>query len=575
MLRFLHACLTNAARVLCLPLLALRRLRAAPASGWLRVEVAGGVVEVTGRGTMFRRASRPLSLEDLRRVLDLACSDSRVRGVLLVLRGFSHGSATARSLRDAFATLRDRGKRVACYLPLGAGTLEYFIASVADTIVLGPEASIAPAGFAVQTPYFKRALERLGLEPEVHAAGRYKTAAEPFLLDSVSDVQREQLGAVLDNAWNELVRALCQGRKAAREQVCAWLNRGYFTAEAALESGLVDKCAYGDELFGTLEPNASGASEDDPFLDAFVYGRRRTLRLAPLFREPYVAVVEVRGVIVQKAAGAAGVAVGERIEKALSRVRRDSKAVGVILHVDSRGGSASASDRLRHQVERLAKTKPVVAYFSDVAASGGYMVGAAARAIVAQPTTLTGSIGVLALRLPFGPALERFGITSSTLKRGEHADLHLPSHPHSPSEHALVDDEVRAIYERFIESVAKGRGKASDAVRKVAEGRIWSGTAALEIGLVDELGGFETAVSVLKRLLPSRHRDARVKLVEPPESFLARALAALPGTSALAALPEQSALARLALGAAFDPTHGSIPARRAWEAWTVYPFDAL
>ncbi len=532
------------------PLLLLRRRRAAPQGAWLRLEVDGPVVEVPPRLPFWDRRPRPLALERLRRLVELAARDPRVAGILVELKHVSGGSASATSLREVLLMARQRGKRVVVYLPHGASTRETYVASAAERVLLGPETFVSPLGFAVESQYFKDALDKVGVEPEVFARGRYKTAGEMLVSRTMSEAQREQLGALLDVAWDTLIDALSTGRGVERAIAEQWINAGPWSADSAVAQHIADGVVYDDQLAETLDPERKGGA---PLIAAGRYLRRRRIQLRPLRRRPRIGVIEVHGPIVGKPAfGMLPMAAEQPVREAIKRALDDPRVRGVILHVDSPGGSALASDRMLHELKRLAAKKPVVAIMGNVAASGGYMVAVGAHMIVAQPTTITGSIGVVAARFVIGPVLERIGVGVAVVKRGARADMESPVRHLDEGEREVLDRQLDDVYRSFLRVVSEGRRRPISGIEPLAGGRVWSGRDALAHGLVDRLGGFEVALAELRtRIGPGAERLEPELVGGPhlplPAALLPRLLGGLSRMpEALGALP----LAPLLLSAA-------------------------
>jgi protease IV len=544
-MRLIYAFVINLLLFLTLPLRALRRARACPQGGYIEIELDGAVAEIARRRPFWQRAREPLALESLRRALRLAARDRRVAGVLLRLKSFTGGSARATSLRSMLTEFRATQKRVVVYLPNGGGTLAAYIASAADRVFLGPETELALTGFAVEANHLRGALDRLGVEAEVMAKGRYKTAGEFLTQRSMSEPQREQLSALLDVAWDVLVEALSSGRKVDRARAAGFVEGGPWSAKEAVNQGIADAVLYEDELEKALDPEREGGARS---VSHRRYVRRRQLRWVRPLRGPYLAVVDVVGPIVTRAPFLlVPVAAEEPVVKTLRAVADDPRALGLLLNVSSRGGSAVASDRMLHAIRLVAEKKPVVAYLGDVAASGGYMVAVGAHCIVAQPTTVTGSIGVVAARLVGQGLLGKLGIDVEVVKRGAHADMLSPARRLEPDERALLERQIDEVYASFVDAVARGRKRPPAEIAGLAGGRVWSGRDAHRHGLIDQLGGFDLALQELRtrigaagaRLEPllvgPRHLAASPKLL----GFLRSASDAL----GLGPLSELSALA--------------------------------
>ncbi|MCC6557944.1 MAG: signal peptide peptidase SppA [Polyangiaceae bacterium] len=537
----IFALLANLLRVLLLPLSALRRARAAPRRGYVALEIHGRVVDLTPpRPPLLRRlraGAPPLSIQRVRELGQELAKDARPAGLLLVIRSVRGGPAVLASLREAIAAIRDGGKDVVAYLPQGADNAALHVASAASAIVVGPETTVAPLGFAVEGRYVRRALEQAGVEAEVFARGMYKNAGEGLVRESMSDAQREQVSAILEGRFGDLAAALAEGRRVTREMAGIWIDGAPYAARDALKIGLVDAVAYEDELERILADRA-GAPRRLRLVGAGRYLRaRRAARLARVLPRPVLGVVEVHGPIVSRARWGGGrLAAEDRLVASLRAARQSPRVRGVILHVDSPGGSALASDRIHHEVERLAEEKPVVAYLSDVAASGGYYVAAGAHAIVAQPQTVTGSIGVITARFALGPLLERLGVSTDVVKRGARADLFSPVRRLDEAERAVIQRELDAFYATFLGVVARGRRRPVEEIEPLAGGRVWSGAEAKARGLVDELGGFERAVDELRRRLGPRADGLEPVVLRAAGSVAPTPVLPAPVASLLAAL---------------------------------------
>lgn len=502
MLRLLATLLLNLWALVWYPWWVFRRRRAAGPTGWLGLELEGRTLEVRPRSRFgWPWQAHPPALYDIKRALERAAADPRVTGLVVTLRGFEGGGASVDSWRAVFASMRKAGKQLVCYLPDGAGTREYQLAAASGQLILGPDARLAPLGFSIETPYFKQGLDRVGVGVEVFARGNFKTAAEPFVRQSMSDPQRQQLSELLEHQFDRLVEGIAEGRAVPRERAHAWIQQGPYAAQRALEQGLVDALAYDDQLKARLNPPVREQEEPVPVAR---YAGRCASPFRPLSRRGYLAVVPVHGVITSEAVGWSNVADEKSFATSMRRVREDRRALGLVLHIDSRGGSALASARMLHEVHRCAEMKPVVAYFSDVAASGGYMIGVGAHEIVAQPGTMTGSIGVVAARPVVQALTERLGLSVEQVKRGDRADMFSPFRFMQADVRAAFEAELDEVYRRFLEEVARGRHMSIEQVEPLAGGRVWSGSEAQRLGLVDTLGDLALAVEHLRERVGTR-----------------------------------------------------------------------
>ncbi len=486
--------------------------RRLPKNAWLQIEIDGPihefpVVRRTPLPLLAFAGARGIALSTFHEVTDEVKNDARVRGVLVVIRNMSGGMATATSLRKAIVRLRETtGREVVVHLPNGGDTKELYVATAASRIIAAPHATLAPVGFVSSSRYAKRTLDKIGIAAERLAIGAYKSAGETLELERMSDAQREQVGALLDTFYGELVSAIATGRKIDETHARALVDGAPYSSEKAVEAGLIDAVAYEDELAKTLG--------DAHVVSAARYLASKRARVLPKLRKGRVlAILPLHGAITS---GGGPFAVDERFVTAVRAARANRRVRGVLLHVDSPGGGALASDRIHHELVALAKEKPVVAYFGNVAASGGYYAAAAAHHIVCEPTTITGSIGVVAARIIVEPLMQKLGIVTETLQRGARATLLDPLHTIGADERAALEGEVKSFYDGFVDVVAEGRKRTREEVHAVAQGRVWSGRDAQTHGLVDELGDGHAAVHALRsRVGPGAAKMQLVTLRTP------------------------------------------------------------
>ncbi len=497
--------LSNLFRLLLWPLTLLRWIQAVPKGAYLSLTIRGDVKDIVPKRRLWELRTRPaLSLHALSELVDAILEDPRIKGLVVTLESLGAGMATATSLRAELARLRAAGREVVMVLPFGGDTKELYIATVASRILVGPQATLSPLGFATSVRYVKGALDKLGVVPDVLARGEYKSAGEQLVREDMSPTQRAQLDAIFDVLYEELLSAIVSGRGLTKEQAKEIVDGGPYRAEAAKVKGLIDGTAYED-----MVPSIVGTKEEPAKLvpvETYV-GIRDTLRLTPLRKPDAIGVVFVHGAITMAGPTPFGAATDEKLISAIRAARTSRRVKGVILHVDSPGGSALASDRIHHELMQLAAEKPLVACFANVAASGGYYVAAAAHEIVAQPTSITGSIGVVAARVVISPLLARLGVVTQTVKRGARADMMDPSRGFTDDERAALKEELEGMYGAFVGIVAEGRKLAVEAVERIAEGRVWTGVDAKAQGLVDELGGFDVALARTRARIGGAHPE--------------------------------------------------------------------
>jgi protease IV len=459
-------------------------------------KVDGPLVEAAPPRLLPLPGYRPsLSMAEVYTALRQARTDRRVKGLAAYLEDPDFGLAKAQELRRQFALLRAAGKFVDCYLETAGegsnGTLAYFLATACDDVRLAPAGEVNLLGLFAQGLFLRGALEKLHVEPDFHSVGAYKSAVETYTRKGWSAPAEEAISDLLDHDYGFLVAAVAARTGGSEEAARALIDGAPYTAEEAQTAGLVDALAYPDEFRDHLRERVG----EEPQLVAL---RDYAARSRGVGKE--IAVVFASGTIVRGGSGvdpwSDEVFLGsEEISALLDRLAGDDSVAAVVLRVDSPGGSALASDLILRAVERLAAAKPLVASLSDVAASGGYYIVAAAPAIVAEGATITGSIGVFGGKLVTGRFEEELlGVSRDSLKRGANADIYSSATPFSEEQAARIQALMERVYSTFVGHVARGRKMDSARVAAVAQGRIWSGAEAVDLGLVDEVGGLDRAI---------------------------------------------------------------------------------
>ena len=453
----------------------------------------------------FFGGEQPASVALLYRGFLAARTDPTVIGVALHIHDASFGLAKAQELRRQISELDRAGKPVRCYLETagegGNGTLEYYLASACSSIALAPAGEINLLGLYADSPFLRGGLDKLRIEPSFLTAGEFKSAGEIFTEVRHSPKAKVALDALLDSFYGQIVDGIASAREQDAATVREWIAAAPLSAAAALEKGLVDELSYPDEFRAGLEKPADGGDGTVELADFLDYARRGSGNLPGGKR---VAVLFAQGAIVRGGGGsdpfASEMLLGSADMAAeLHDLAEDDSVVAVVLRIDSPGGSALASDLILREVELLRESKPVVVSMSDVAASGGYYIAARATRIVAEPATITGSIGVVTGKLATGRFQEELlGITHDPLQRGANADLYSALKPFDERQTALMRNRMDDIYGRFLDHVAAGRKLDRAAVEAVAGGRVWTGNDALAVGLVDELGGLDRAVALAR-----------------------------------------------------------------------------
>lgn len=498
--------------ILFLPLRLLLRVRPRKTGVFVTVTVDGPVMDFVPKPRLWERPRKSAtSLHALGEVVSHVIEDTRVRGLLVTIRSLQTGMGGAESLRRELLRARAAGKEVAVHLPLGGGTKEVYVATAATRVLLGPTAQLTPLGFFHASRYVRRALDKAGIRPDVFACGEFKSAGESLVRDSMSEPQRMQVGRMLDAFYDALLAAIASGRGIDRARAEALVDGGPYFGKAAVEAGLVDDVAYDDEVAARLGLSAPRGKGPGPLpllenAGGYLAAKKRRLVRA-VGKPPMMAIIPVHGAIAQSAGPFGNFATEEKVTKLVRLARMHPKVAGVLLHVDSPGGSALASDRMHREIAQLAAEKPVVCCMSNVAASGGYYVAAPAHRIVCSETTITGSIGVVFARMSADPLLTRLGITTETLQRGARAGLLGNASEPTDDERGAIQHELEATYAAFVDVVAVGRKLDPARVRELARGRVYTGEDARAVGLVDETGGFPAALDALRKLLPAAVRE--------------------------------------------------------------------
>ncbi|WP_257670104.1 signal peptide peptidase SppA [Parapedobacter tibetensis] len=439
--------------------------------------------------------TKSFGLNDILERIAGAKEDDRIKGVYLDLSAVSASFATLQEIRDALLDFKESGKFIIAYSE-GYTQRAYYLASTADKIYINPEGTIDFRGLASQTMFMKGALDKLGIEAQVIKVGTYKSAVEPFILDRMSDANREQVNSFLGSIYEHFITQVSESRKITRDSLFA-IADGYLVrnADDAITYRLADDKKYKDELLSELKTLLDIDTDKD--INAVILTKYKpAVQKGKAAIRDRIAVVYAVGEIVSGEGGDELIG-SERISRELRKMRKDDKVKAVVFRINSPGGSALASDVIWREVDLLQQEKPVMVSMGDVAASGGYYIAAAADSIFAQPNTITGSIGVFGL-IPNMKTLmnDKLGITYDKVKTGKYADyLANVDRPLTAEERNILQMEVNRIYDTFLKRVADGRGLTKEQVDSIGQGRVWSGRQAMANGLVDRLGSIEDAIA--------------------------------------------------------------------------------
>ncbi len=455
----------------------------------------------------------PVTVHELWGCLNRASSDSRIKAVLLIADRADVGWAKLQQIRQDLLTFRKSGKPLVAFLR-SPGTREYYLATAADRIYMSPEDFLDMKGLRAELSYYKKTLDKIGVQVEIEHIGRFKDAGDMFTETGMSPETRQVINTVLDSLYAHLIETIASGRKRTPAEIKAILDEGPFTGSQAHAKGLVDALRFEDQVFGELKDRLKG--------DVKKLAHRDYLRAvgtsSPDARKR-IAWIVGEGAIVRGSGEDAmgsdeGFSSGAFI-KMLRKVANDREIQGVILRVDSPGGDAFASDEMLREIKLLRDKKPMVISMSDAAASGGYYVAMTGDPILAYPNTITGSIGVLYGKLNLRGLYDKLGIQKEILTRGRNADMDSSYGPMTPAARAKLRSGLEEFYKQFVGKAAASRKKKYEEMEPLAQGRVWLGWQAREQGLVDELGGIDRAVEMIKKKAKIADGD-KVRLVPYP-----------------------------------------------------------
>lgn len=464
----------------------------------LKVRMSGDIPDRQPPRSLF--GSPPLTTFDWISLFDKAVEDPTVCAVLVTVDNPRLGWARVEEVRRAFGRLQDAGKPVTVYLEGMIGNQEYYLASAAERIVVPPVSSVDVVGLRAEVTFFKRLLDKLGVNADLEHIGDYKNASDLLTRTSMSDAHREALTSLLNDLDSHWIDEIARARGVTGETVRGWIAHGPYVSVDARDAGMIDAVAHEDELRDIMAAD-HGPFHADVGARQMLKRRYRNSRWGP---SPEVAVVFAEGSIMEGEDGdglLTGEIMGDRtITAALRRAREDRRVKAVVLRVNSGGGSVFASDAIWREVSRTVGKKPIIVSFGDVAASGGYYIACAADSIFAMPNTITGSIGIISGKVEFSGLYDKIGIDKEVLTRGRYADLYGTSRPFDDAEREVIRQQMTRAYERFVGLVADGRGLPADSVDAIGQGRVWSGAAARELGLIDRYADLRECIEVAARM---------------------------------------------------------------------------
>ncbi|QKJ30524.1 signal peptide peptidase SppA [Mucilaginibacter mali] len=461
---------------------------------------------------------KSIGLNDILANIKKAKTDDNIRGIFLDESYMLSGQATTEEVRNALLDFKKSGKFIIAYSEIYTQGF-YYLASVADKVYINPKGIFEFSGFSQQITFLKGAMDKLGIEAQVIKVGTYKSAVEPYILNKMSDANREQVNSYLGSLYEHFLTGIGKARNVNRDTLFDIANNMKVQfPEDALKYKLVDGLKYKDEVLDELksrtstdkkknlhsveigEYTKSGVKDDNTDTEKATAGDK-------------IAVIYASGEI-NGGDGDENTIGSETVSKALRQVRLDNKVKAVVLRVNSPGGSSLASDVIWREVKLTHDVKPIIVSMGDYAASGGYYISCAADSIIAEPNTITGSIGIFAI-LPNMQKLfnDKLGVTFDGVKTGKYADLGDISRPLTPEEHAILQNQVNRGYDDFTKHVADGRKKTQQYINSIGQGRVWTGTQAIKLGLVDRLGNINDAVNMAAK----KAKVTDYKLVTYPE----------------------------------------------------------
>jgi protease-4 len=496
----------------------------------LTLRVAGSLPDYTPDDPLKRFFGGPdQSLTGLVMQFKKAKVDKRIKAILLEVDMSGVGWGKAEELREAIADFRSSGKPVYAYLEFGLNK-EYFIATACDKIYVAPPGELFINGLAADVMFFRGSLDKLGIYPDIYQIGKYKSAGDMFTQKQMTDAHREYINSLLDDLYGRYVNTIAQARKKTPDEVRALIDNAPYNGAKAKEAGLIDETLYRDDLEKQIKSQLGYKDAD-----AFTPVRGADYRdVSPeslgLNEGERIAVIYGTGTIgsgTSENSPSGEQSIGsDTVSKALNDAAADKTIKAIVLRVDSPGGSGLASDIIWHAVEAANQKKPVVVSMADVAASGGYYISAAASKIIAEPSSITGSIGVVAGKPVMRGLYDWLGVSNEYVLRGKNAGMFRETEKFSDDERAKFEDWIKTTYyQDFVPKVAKGRKKDPQSVDSVGQGRVWTGAQAKDRGLVDDFGGLDKAIEVAKELAKIPKDKGVERVILPyPQTFLQQLL---------------------------------------------------
>lgn len=464
-----------------------------------------------------------MGLEQILKDLKKAKIDENIEGIFLNLRAVPASITTLGEVREGLLDFKESGKFIYAYADTYTQR-SYYLASVADSIFMTPEGMFLFAGLSAEAIFYKNALDKVGVEMQVVKHGSYKSAAESFTREDLSEENREQIEGYVGAIWEKMISDISESRGLTEDQLNQYADDLIsLKNENLVEAGLIDGLIYYDEILDLMKEQLGVDEEEDLEAIRLTQYKDVPTKEKREFTRDKIAVIYAMGLVIDGNAGE-GYIGSERISRAIRKARRDKSVKAIVLRVNSGGGSAVASDVIYREALLAAKEKPFVASMGDVAASGGYYIAAPANTIVASPSTITGSIGVV-FSIPNLKGLmnDKLGITTDVVKTNRHADILTVTDPLDPQERIFIQQTVDHTYEAFVNIVSESRNKTFEEIDAIGGGRVWSGKDALDLGLIDMFGGLEKSIEVAAEMAGlDNYRIQALPKLEDPFTLLMR-----------------------------------------------------
>lgn len=450
---------------------------------------------------LMGETDKALSLRDILSTIQTAKENKSINGIYIEAKSLSAGSASLEAIRRALTDFKESGKFVVAYSDNYSQGC-YYLCSVADKIFLNPQGTLGLVGMASQTMFYKELLKKIGVDMMIFKVGTYKGAVEPFMLDKLSDANREQIQSYMSTIWDNITSGIAESRRIPVKDINNFANQGYAfaSAEKTIECGLIDELKYRSEAEEYVKELAG---QSDNHLQTADITKIKSIKTVNRDKADRIAILYAEGEIKPEVSSSpynVEQAITEKVASELIKLKNDDNIKAVVFRVNSPGGSAFISEQIWRQVVELKKVKPIVVSMGDVAASGGYYISCAANKIVAEPNTLTGSIGIFGIYPNVTGLFDKLSLTTDIVKTNTYADLGDMSRPMREDEKVLIQSFVERGYDTFLTRCADGRNMSKEAINEIGQGRVWTGEQAKERGLIDELGGINKAIETAASL---------------------------------------------------------------------------